>query len=347
MMKDTSPLVSVILAVLNGENYIKFAIESILSQTYKKFELIVIDDGSTDKTANIIRSFTDPRIKLIQQENRGLSASLNKAIELSNGKYLARQDHDDVSLPTRLEKQVGFMEAHPDYAILGTHSNIWVEDTPSDRGHKHPTNFSSLHFKALFDCFFVHSSVMIRKSVIDLVGPYTLDKNRQPPEDFELWSRIMREFKAANLGEPLLIYRELPGSITRTVNFKEKLIQICSENLAFTAKLDHPNVDTWNISALYHNEPTLLKMPFNFLSIEKLLKQIALTVDKTSPGSNAPEEANILLSQFIGRIPPHLIPSQTICTSTSTSTSNPFSIFLRIKNKLKWCVHKFIHFIKS
>lgn len=338
-MDESKPLVSVILAVLNGESYIKIAIESILSQTYQNFEFIIVDDGSTDNTANIVRKFNDSRIKLIQQENKGLSASLNKAIELANGKYLARQDHDDISLPARLEKQVSFLEAHPEYAILGTHSVIWAVDTPSDRGHKHPTDFATLHFKTLFDCFFVHSSVMMRKSVIDLVGPYTLDKSRQPPEDFELWSRIIRNYKAANLGEPLLIYRELPSSITRTVNFKEKLIKICSENLAFMAQLDKPNEHTWNISALYHNEPTQLKTPFNISSIENLLKQIALNVDKVSPGGNAPEEANTLFNQFIGRIPPHLRPVQT--------TNNPIGYFSRIKNKLQREIQKIIHFIRS
>jgi glycosyltransferase involved in cell wall biosynthesis len=323
-----NPKVSVILAVFNGEDYIKDAIDSILRQTYSNFELIIIDDGSKDNTVNIIKDLIDPRIKLIEQENRGLAASLNRAIEISSGKFIARQDHDDLSLPTRLEKQVRFLEENPEYAILGTHSSIWVENVQTDRGHKHPIDFPTLNFKLLFDCFFVHSSVMIRKSALDSVGHYTTDPSRQPPEDFELWSRVVRKYKVANLSEPLLIYRELPSSITRTVNFKEKLIQICSENLAFMAQLERPNIDTWNIAALYHNEPDLINSSsFNFSKLEKLLRQIAVRVDQISPGGNATAEADILLRQFIGRIPDHL---QSNKTKFSFATATQ-----RIKTKIR------------
>lgn len=310
-----TPLVSVILAVFNGENYIRCAIDSILDQTYTNFELIIIDDGSKDRTAEFISLYTDKRIVFVQQKNLGLSASLNKAIQLARGKYLARQDHDDISLPLRLEKQVAFMEDNPDYGMVGTHSTIWVENSPTLRGHNHPEDFPTLNFKLLFDSFFVHSSVMIRRSAVDVVGGYTLDKSRQPPEDFELWSRIIRCFKVANLPERLLIYREIPTSITRTVNFKANLIQISSENLAFMAGLDRPNADTWNIAALYHNECALLKEPFNYSSLSTLLINIGARVDKISPGGNACNEVDIFLRRFIGRLPPNLITHKNIDAS--------------------------------
>lgn len=325
---SNGPKVSVILAVYNGENYIKDAINSILNQTYSNFELIIIDDGSSDSTATIVKSFTDSRIRFIEQENTGLAATLNRAINLSNGKYIARQDHDDLSFPLRLEKQVDFLETNPEYAILGTNSIIWEKDTPTNRGHRHPTDFATLNFKLLFDCFFVHSSVMLRKEALDQIGLYTTDPNRQPPEDFELWSRIVRQYKAANLNETLLVYRELPSSITRTVNFKEKLIQICSENLAFMAQLDHPDNTTWNISTLYHNEPNLIREPFEFSKVKKLLLQIASNVDTLTPGGNAVELANQLLQQFNGRIP--MQPS-----STGAKKSN-LNLILRAKNKIKY-----------
>lgn len=323
--------VSVILAVYNGEDYIKDAINSILTQTYSNFELIIIDDGSRDNTVKIIKDLTDSRIRLIEQANRGLAASLNRAIEISSGEFIARQDHDDLSLPTRLEKQVRFLEENPEYAIVGTHSSIWVQNIPTERGHKHPIDFPTLNFKLLFDCFFVHSSVMLRKSALDSVGYYTTDPSRQPPEDFELWSRIVRKYKVANLSEPLLIYREVPSSITRTVDFKEKLIQICSENLAFMAQLEKPNIDTWNIAALYHNAPDLINSSsFNFSRLENLLRQIADRVDKISPGGNATAEVDILLRQFIGRIPNHLESNKTKLSFAGATQ--------RIKNKIRHTV---------
>lgn len=337
--KSNGPKVSVILAVYNGENYIKDAVNSILNQTYSNFELIIIDDGSSDNTATIVKSFTDPRIRFIEQENTGLAASLNRAIKLATGKYIARQDHDDLSLPPRLEKQVNFLEANPEYAILGTNSIIWEKDKPTNRGHRHPTDFATLNFKLLFDCFFVHSSVMLRKKALDQIGLYTTDPSRQPPEDFELWSRIVRQYKAANLNETLLVYRELPSSITRTVNFKEKLIQICSENLAFMAQLDHPNTTTWNISALYHNEPKLIREPFEFSKVKKLLHQIASNVDTLTPGGSAIELANELLQQFNGRIP---MQPDSIGTK-----KNNLNLFLRAKNKIKYYLRLLLNNIKG
>ena len=108
------------MPVYNGEKYLQEAIESILNQTFKDFEFIIINDGSTDKTLEIIKSFTDPRIKLITQENRGIIYSLNKGITESRGKYIARMDADDISLPERLEKEYRFLEQNPNYGIVGT-----------------------------------------------------------------------------------------------------------------------------------------------------------------------------------------------------------------------------------
>ena len=115
------PLISVILPAYNAERFLEEAIDSILAQTYKNFELIVLNDGSTDRTEEIILSYNDPRIRYIKNEsNLKLIKTLNKGIALARGKYIARMDADDISLPTRFEKEIEFMEIHPDIGVCSS-----------------------------------------------------------------------------------------------------------------------------------------------------------------------------------------------------------------------------------
>jgi glycosyltransferase involved in cell wall biosynthesis len=211
----TTPLVSVLLPVYNAQDYLKQSIDSILGQTLTDFELIIINDGSTDGSKAIIDSYSDPRIIVIDQANAGLPVSLNRAIARAKGKYLARQDADDVSEPTRFEKQVAFLEEHPDYGLLGTWAQILELDTIVDRQLKHPIENGELQIKLLFYNCFVHSSVMIRKDVLNHCGLYPEDTEKFPPEDYDLWLRIAQTSKIANLPSALLQYREVPGSISR------------------------------------------------------------------------------------------------------------------------------------
>jgi glycosyltransferase involved in cell wall biosynthesis len=247
-------MITVVLPIYNGTKYLKEAVQSILDQTYADFELIMIDDGSTDHSADIVSTFIDPRIRLYPQENKGLAVTLNRGIALAKGKYIARQDQDDVSLPDRLSKQVGFLEANPDYGMVGTWASILNESRPTGRTHKHPTNDLALKFDLLFNNPFVHSSVMIRKSVFEEVGGYCTDKNRQPPEDYELWSRIARKFKVANIPEILHVYREIPQSMSRIGDnpFLQHLLKINVENLAWATECSYSNQSLQDLAALVH-----------------------------------------------------------------------------------------------
>lgn len=248
------PLVSVLLPVYNCERYLADAIDSILSQTFSDFEFIIIDDGSTDRSFEVMAGFRDQRIRIIQQENRGLAATLNRGIGLATGKYIARQDQDDLSYPERLGQQVDFMEAHPDYVLLGTWAQIMEIDRVVNRFHRHPVDEAELRYLMLFNNPFVHSSVMLRWTALAQVGGYTTDPERQPPEDFELWSRLARAGGIANLGEVLLAYREIPGSMSRVgpAPFRRRLITICSENLAAASGLSSDDPDVRAIAALTH-----------------------------------------------------------------------------------------------
>jgi hypothetical protein len=176
----------------------------------------MINDGSTDSSLSIMKSYTDQRIRIINQTNAGLPVSLNRAITQSQGQYLARQDADDISLPERLAKQVAYLDAHPQCALLGTWAQILVEKVPTDRSLSHPHLNGDIQLKLLFFNCFVHSSVMIRKSALEICGLYPEEKEKFPPEDYDLWLRIAKHWEVANLPEVLLQYRELPNSISRS-----------------------------------------------------------------------------------------------------------------------------------
>jgi glycosyltransferase involved in cell wall biosynthesis len=245
-MTQAAPLVSVILSVYNGAADVPAAVRSILDQTFGDFELIAIDNGSfKDNTRQVLddlaRTTADPRLRIVHLDtNIGLAGALNHGIALARGTYIARQDHDDVSRPERLAKQVAYMAANPRLGLLGTRAEIWVENEPTGRMHAHPTDNASLQFDLLINNPFVHSSVMIRRSVLDDVGAYTTDPARQPPEDYELWSRIARRAEVANLPDVLLVYREMANSMSRDGPnpFRDKLITIAAENIAAAASTD-------------------------------------------------------------------------------------------------------------
>jgi hypothetical protein len=251
---SSSPTVSVVLSVRNGGSDLPKALDTILKQSFSDFELIAINNGSTDGTREFLDQIIDPRMRVFHQEDKGLAAALNRGISLARGRYIARQDHDDLADPSRIAKQVDFLDTHPDHALVGTRAEIWVGDTPSGRFHDHPTENEILQFDLLFNNPFVHSSVMMRKSALDHVGGYTTDPARQPPEDYELWSRIARHYRVANLAERLTVYREVLSSMSRVSAqpFLEKLVTISSENLAYRSGASAPQQVHIDIAALVH-----------------------------------------------------------------------------------------------
>ena len=270
------PLISVLFPVYNGSLFLGQAIQSILDQTYDNFEIIIINDGSTDESAAIIQKYKDSRMRYYEQVNQGLAATLNRAIKLAKGKYVARQDQDDISLPQRFEKQVDFLESNLDHGMVGTWATIIREDGMADQEHSHPAESSMLKYELLFNNPFVHSSMMIRKDVFDKVGFYSTDKSRQPPEDYELWSRIAREFEVANIPEILHVYREVPNSMSRdgANPFLERVINISIENIALVtarSKIDRNIIDCVAlIHGAYHRLSSAPSLP----GISRLLYEV-------------------------------------------------------------------------
>ena len=207
------PAVSVILSAYNAEQYLGEAIESILAQTFTDFELLVVNDGSTDRTADIVRGYADYRVQLVTNpSNLGLAKSLNQGIAVARGRYIARQDADDFSLPERLQKQFDFMERHSQVAVLGTGRRILSSSGPikSGRMPMASPSFSDM----LKSNRIVGASAMIRKKRLDEVGGY--DDFFRQADDYELWLRITKKYSVANLPEALYVVRRNQDSLTRS-----------------------------------------------------------------------------------------------------------------------------------
>lgn len=200
----TSPHISVLMSVYNGERYILRAIMSILAQTYADFELILIDDGSTDGTAELVNKIQDDRLKFYRQENAGLTKTLNKALSLAKGRLIARHDADDFSIVTRFKRQVDFLDKNSDVGLLGSSCFIQPERHGIvDEVYDYPEMHDDIVDAFAFYNPFVHGSMMIRRDLLEASGGY--DEEYRYVQDYELWSRLLPETKAHNLSTPLYV----------------------------------------------------------------------------------------------------------------------------------------------
>lgn len=198
-------LLTVLMPVYNAENYLRKAIDSVLCQKFEDFELLILNDGSTDGSVGIIKNYQDERIRLVHNEqNLGLIRTLNKGITLAQGKYIARHDADDTSHPKRFQKQLAFLENNPAYALLGTRARIWHGRIPSPFIYAHQFSHENIKVELLFNSPFAHGSIMAKTSVLQ---KFLYDENYPVAEDYELWSRVASEYSVANLPEILYNYR--------------------------------------------------------------------------------------------------------------------------------------------
>jgi glycosyltransferase involved in cell wall biosynthesis len=203
------------MPVFNGQTTLMAAIESILAQTYQNFELIIIDDGSRDRSLEVIKLFTDERIRVFTQVNMGLAKTLNVGIYNSNGDFIARQDQDDISMPTRIEKQVKRFIQNMDLVLLGTRGHSINDEGKVVRKINMPSRNLDLQYITNFYNPFIHTSIMMRSMVLKQIGGYTEEVEKQPPEDYELWGRLKRMGQIENLNESLVRYRVSKNSMSR------------------------------------------------------------------------------------------------------------------------------------
>jgi glycosyltransferase involved in cell wall biosynthesis len=236
----TEPIISVIMPAYNAENYIAEAIQSILNQTFKNFEFIIINDGSTDKTESIIKKFDDSRIIYVKNDlNKNIVESLNFGIELARGLYIARMDADDISMPNRLETQLFFIEKN-NFDIVGT----WVNNFSTPYVHsilKLPEKSSDIFFFTLLFSPLIHSSILGRSI---LFKEYKYCKDFEYVEDLELWIRcILNDKLIGNVPEVLLKYRISEGQITQRKNLIQKKLSNKIRGIYFSSKFHNSNVD--------------------------------------------------------------------------------------------------------
>lgn len=210
-----TPTVSVLLPVLNGERYLSEAIESVLRQTFSDFELFILDDGSTDASPTIARSYAahDQRVQVHTHPASGLAATLNRGLELARGRYIARMDADDVCMPQRLAVQTAFLDAHPTIGLCGSHV-VAFSDIGESRW-SYPTSDAALRCAMLFSNPFAHPTVMLRKAVLDQHA-LRYDTRFVRAQDYALWAAVAEHCQLANLPQPLLRYRVHEAQVTRS-----------------------------------------------------------------------------------------------------------------------------------
>ena len=231
--------VSVVMSVYNGEKYLKETIESILKQTFTNFEFIIINDGSSDRSANIVGSYDDSRIVFIQQENSGLAAALNRGIKIAKGKYIARMDADDRSHPERLFKQIEFMNEHPNCVLLGTQAIVMKEDGEELFKTTLPTSDKTIKSYLPLRNPFYHGSVMFRKTVFQEAGGYD-EEVIHFIEDIILWNKLSTLGKMNNLEGAYYYYRLVPDSLSnrprRVDKELSKIVRHFAENNSLSFK---------------------------------------------------------------------------------------------------------------
>ena len=208
------PKVSVVLPTYNNAQYLYKAIDSVFTQSFTDFEIIVIDDASTDNTADILSAFKDNRLRVITNPNNlGVASSLNKGLKLAKGKYIARMDGDDISLANRFALQVAFLDSHPDVGVVGGQRHYIDENS---KVYPCPIQVATFHSMIVWRVFlgasFWHPTTMIRKELFDSFGGY--NKDFHYGSDLELWIRLLYKTQFANLAVPILLYRVHSDTIT-------------------------------------------------------------------------------------------------------------------------------------
>jgi GT2 family glycosyltransferase len=220
------PLVSVLLAVADGERYVKAAVRSILGQTTSDLELLVVDDASTDGTPAVLEGIRDPRLQVLRNDERvGLAASLNRALDEAGGRYVARLDADDVALPRRLERQLARIRATPGTIVLGTAVCELAGNGSPGMVHAMPATPIAVRWHLLFSSPFFHPTVLVEREALER-GRFRYDPTFLESEDYDLWSRMLAEGEGANLSEALVLYRVHPAQASRSRRELQRSFQL-------------------------------------------------------------------------------------------------------------------------
>ena len=226
-----------LMAARNDERYAAEAIESVLSQTYRDLELVIVLDAPQDGTAAIVRSYAGPRVRIIEKlSNEGQVRALNDGLATISTEYVARQDADDVSFPERLGRQVEWLDRHPDVAVLGVQARAIdrngrrIRRAEWDPRWHRPSGGAGMEWYRMFDTPLIHTGVVFRRRVVEDAGRY--DPAFPMNADADLWRRVARHHRLANLDEPLVAFRQHAASMTadpsrpERVNYRDRKVEV-------------------------------------------------------------------------------------------------------------------------
>jgi glycosyltransferase involved in cell wall biosynthesis len=267
------PLVSLLMSVYNDEKYISSTIESVLSQTYGNFEFLIINDGSTDRSADIINSYSDNRIRYIENENNiGLTASLIKGFNLAKGRFLARIDSNDICYPKRLEKQVQFLLQNSNIAVCGS-SFFVFGDLLVPKKIKYPENHKLINSHLLFNSALPHVTVMLDINKFREAG-LNYDPEFKAAQDYDLWYRVSKELELANMPDCLVKIRYLKSGIssggksTTQSIYAEKIRKRILEDIRI--RFSNEEFDTHTLICLHKTDGT----PYFFMKAFNWIKKL-------------------------------------------------------------------------
>lgn len=263
------------MPVYNAGRFLREAIDSILCQTLQDFEFLIIDDGSDDDSVDIVRSYTDPRIRLVLNEkNVGISETLNKGIALASCELIARMDADDTCNAFRLQKQYNYMVAHPGCALLSTWARVVTEDNKFVRLERYRSQY--YYYNLTFECWMYHPTIMFRREPVLEVGAYSMRYS----EDYDLFWKVSTRFEIGNLPEPLVNYRLSSTSLNTVLKKKEYDIaneQNVLRNIRFYMGDDFL-LKKAHLECLRHNFEPIMQAN----SIEDALASLTILEDITS-----------------------------------------------------------------
>ena len=294
---SNKPTITVLMAVYNGEKYLKEAIDSILNQTYNDFEFIIINDASTDDTPNILSKYQDQRIRIIRNlTNLGLTKSLNIGLREAKGEYIARMDSDDIALPERLKTEKEYLDNNPEIVCVGGGTKI-INQQNEVTGSKPPiTDTELLRFFMIIKNQITHSTVLFRKNLIKDEGGY--DENFKHAQDYALWSKLLRKgYKISNVVQEVLLYRFHQKSITQNTETKDASYNLV-EKITKINLDQYISIDNDTFSKFFHSyHRHKIKSLVDLFRIRKVYSQL----EKNYINKERPSVANTeVIRKYIG-----------------------------------------------
>lgn len=268
------PKVSVLMAVRDGAFHLSETLVSLERQTFADFEVIVVDDGSVDTTPSVLDAWPDGRlVRLHNPISLGLAGALNRGLAVARGEYVARQDADDLAHPDRLARQVSYLDAHADIALLGSAYDVIDQKGAYLETQRQPTNDAEIRWQMLFHNAFCHSSVMLRRAQLEAFG-LVYDQTLAYAQDYDLWSRLLTHAKAANLEEPLISLRMHPSSMSAMDKTRQQSIAtgISARNIEAQLGAEAGESDVVRLRAWYYGLPE--RLPDDATSSLALLQKL-------------------------------------------------------------------------